>query len=110
MRLKHLNNTTTKHTEVTMSNNKQTFNHNPNQSSVDWVIGEIMKHQMTFYGTSSMPLRIIEQAKAMHKEEVKTCMSVAFLDGLRSGNENYKAPHDSWDDYYNEAFGGNNEN
>ena len=49
---------------------KQTFNHNPNQSSVDWVIAEIIKHQMTFYGTSSMPLRVIEQAKAMHKEEM----------------------------------------
>jgi ferredoxin-thioredoxin reductase catalytic subunit len=49
---------------------KQTFNHNPNQSSVDWVIGEIMKHQMTFYGTSSIPLRIIEQGKAMHKDEI----------------------------------------
>ncbi len=44
-----------------MSNNKQ--------SSIEWVIGEIIKHQMTFYGTSSMPLRIIEQAKAKHKEE-----------------------------------------
>ena len=43
---------------------------NTKQSSVDWIIGEIIKHQMTFYGTSSIPLHIIEQGKVMHKEEM----------------------------------------
>lgn len=53
-----------------MKDDKQPLNHNPNQSSVDWVIGEIMKHQMTFYGTSSMPLDVIIKGKEMHKEEI----------------------------------------
>ena len=85
-----------------MSNNKQTLNHNPNQSSVDWVIGEIMKHQMTFYGTSSIPLRIIEQGKAMHKSEI------IWAHGIKmKGVNNHKCV--SGEQYYNETFGGNNE-
>lgn len=79
-----------------MSNNKQTFNHNPNQSSVDWIIGEILKHEMTFFGTSSIPLYIIEQAKAMHKEECKE----SYYESLLSNFQNF-------DDYYNKTFGGN---
>jgi hypothetical protein len=51
-----------------MSNNKQ--------SSVEWVIGEIIKHQMTFYGTSSMPLRIIKKAREMHKEEIMNAYKI----------------------------------
>ena len=82
-----------------MSN--EVFNHNPNQSSVDWVIGEIMKHQMTFYGTSSMPLHIIEKGKAMHKEEIRE----ALIDGaINERVIEYRIPH-----YYNETFGGSNE-
>ena len=88
-----------------MSNNKQTFNHNPNQSSVDWVIGEIMKHQMTFYGTSSMPLRIIEQAKAMHKEE----MEHFFKRGMFLVEGHLWKPTDKFEENYNETFGGNND-
>lgn len=65
-----------------MSNNKQTFNHNPNQSSVDWVIGEILKHEMAFFGTASIPLYIIEQAKAKHKEE---CIKY-YVDGVDYGD------------------------
>jgi hypothetical protein len=53
---------------------------NTKQSSVDWIIGEIIKHQMTFYGTSSMPLRIIEQAKVMHKEECEQSYMVNRFD------------------------------
>ncbi len=52
-------------------------------------------------------MKSFKQAKAMHKEEIETSMSVAFLDGLRIGDENYKSPHEEWDEYYNETFGGN---
>jgi ferredoxin-thioredoxin reductase catalytic subunit len=91
-----------------MSKNKQTFNHNPNQSSVDWVIGEILKHQMTYYGTSSMPLRIIEQAKAMHKDEIMDAFDKGCDIGCDIGsNYNYHDGHNQGYDYYNETYGGN---
>jgi hypothetical protein len=48
-----------------------------------------------------------QQAKEMEKEQMKDCMSAAFLDGLRSGDENYKAPYEDWEQYYNETYGGN---
>lgn len=91
-----------------MSNNKQTFkfNHNSNQSSVDWLIGEIFKHEMTFFGTASIPLRIIEQAKAMHKEEMDKVAGDYWNEGasyMHDGQRKYN----SFDDYYNETFGGN---
>ena len=72
------------------------------QSSVEWLISEIIKHQMTFYGTSSMPVRIIEQAKAMHKQEI------VWAHGIKmKGVNNHKCV--SGEQYYNETFGGNNE-
>ena len=78
-----------------MSNN--ILNHNPNQSSVDWLIGEIMKHQITFYGTSAMPLRIIEQAKEMHKDEIINAVnSCGYIGG---------ATDEETEQYYNETFG-----
>ena len=86
-----------------MSNNKQ--------SSVEWFAQESWKLRIELEaGKISMGeyankyYQLKEQAKAMHKEEVKTCMSVAFLDGLRSGDENYKAPNEDWEDYYIKAF------
>lgn len=81
-----------------MTNNKQS-------SSVEWLICEIIRHQMTFYGTSSMPLWIIEQAKAMHKEEIIKAMSTAFIDGAKIGAINYESPFTDWEHYYNETFG-----
>lgn len=72
-----------------MSNNKQ--------SSVEWLIGEILKHEMTFFGTASIPLYIIEQAKVMHKQEmIDFAMKFMMQD----------RPIIS---FYNETFGGNNE-
>ena len=82
-----------------MSNNKQTFNHNPNQSSVDWVIGEILKHEMAFFGTASIPLYIIEQAKAMHKEEIKEAWDNATIEAT------YGNKFINFEQYYNETFG-----
>lgn len=84
-----------------MSNNKQTFNHNPNQSSVDWVIGEILKHQMTYYGTSSMPLRIIEQAKEMHKKEIED----AYYNGGSYEDLTKKEILEIAEQFYNETYG-----
>lgn len=89
-----------------MSNDKQTFNHNPNQSSVDWVIGEILKHEMTFFGTASIPLYIIEQAKAMHKDEHGKTWDNS-MDNLELRGGNHIRAWVDFDEYYNETYGGN---
>ena len=73
-----------------MSNNKQ--------SSIDWLVEILGKYneEMVFLYQNE-----IEQAKAMHKEEIKD----AQIDGsMNSTLVEYRIPH-----YYNETFGGNNE-
>ena len=78
-----------------MSNNKQPLNHNPNQSSVDWVIVEIMQHQKTFYGVASIPFWLVEQAKAIHRTEIIESYASGSNDRLKNTiNTNY----------YNETF------
>ena len=66
------------------------------QSSVEWLIGEILKHEMTFFGTASIPLYIIEHAKAMHKTE-------HFNTWWHGISENEPI---TFEEYYNETFGG----
>ena len=83
-----------------MSNNKQ--------SSVEWYIIErhnieiqsrLGKISSTQY--DEQLIKIEEQAKAMHKEEIKD----ALIDGsMNSTLIEYRIPQ-----YYNETFGGNNE-
>jgi hypothetical protein len=51
-------NTTTKHSEVTMSNNKQ--------SSVDYLIEQLLPKAL-----SAEQFYHIQQAKAMHKDEIE---------------------------------------
>ena len=73
-----------------MSNNKQ--------SSVDAII-KFMKENGYFIGKDLY--QFFEQAKAMHKEEIKD----ALIDGsMNSTLIEYRIPQ-----YYNETFGGNNE-
>ena len=46
----------------------------------------------------------IAQAKAMHKEELKKCaetFEVCYYDGIHNGT--------TFNEYYNETYGGNNE-
>ena len=66
------------------------------QSSIEWLIIEMMQHQKTFYGTASIPITLIEQAKAMHQEEIKE----AWLDGYSCG----MYQEESSNEYYNEIF------
>ena len=73
-----------------MSNNKQ--------SSVEWLVEILGKYneEMVFLYQNE-----IEQAKAMHKEEIKD----AQIDGsMNSTLVEYRIPQ-----YYNETFGGKNE-
>jgi hypothetical protein len=50
---------------------------------------------------------LLEQHKAMHKEEITKAMSVAFIDGAKIGGITYESPYEDWEQYYNETFGGN---
>lgn len=56
---------------------------------------------MTFYGTSSMPLWVIEQAKAMHKEQLE----FAFKGGMSLVEGRLWKPIDKFEEFYNETFG-----
>jgi hypothetical protein len=70
-----------------MSNNKQ--------SSVEWYFEQIRKEKyeedIDWYG-------LFEQAKAMHKEEIKEALQ-EFLDTT--------LPDEVINEYYNETYGGN---
>ena len=65
------------------------------QSSVEWLILEIKKRR---YVGEFVPYSLFEQAKAMHKEEIRT----AFIKGDLFSSDYY---HSS-EEYYNETFGG----
>ena len=79
-----------------MSNNKQ--------SSVDWLVVEIMQHQKSFYGVALIPFWLVEQAKAMHKQEI-----IAAKDDNYVYGEAWEKLGTLGEQYYNETFGGNNE-
>ena len=72
-----------------MSNNKQ--------SSIEWLI-----EHYTFADLTAESWEMIrQQAKAMHKEEIRE----ALIDGaINERVIEYRIPH-----YYNETFGGSNE-
>ena len=80
-----------------MSNNKQ--------SSVEWLISQLQKskdwHRVLneISQMSSARVDIIEQAKAMHKEEIKEAWDNAAIDATY-GNKFRNFEH-----YYNETFG-----
>ena len=71
-----------------MSNNKQ--------SSVEWLLSfiepSLTPEQKQFFSM------VIEQAKAMHKEEIGRAYHEGLIDGMNCTPK----------DYYNETFGGNN--
>ena len=77
-----------------MSNNKQ--------SSVEW-LGLYIK------GISTLNTdEIIEKAKAMHKEEMEKISEDWWNEGA-SYMYNGQRKYNSFHEYYNETFGGNNE-
>jgi hypothetical protein len=90
------------HDKDIMSNKKK-------QNSIDWLVEELRKYieEPWKYVPKGGKEAIVEQAKAMHKEEIETAMRVAFIDGLRSDDVNYKSPYQVWEQYYNETYGGN---
>ena len=85
-----------------MSNNKQ--------SSVDWLHIELQKRfpkeTYEMYNNNQLSYEeMIQQAKAMHKEEIVKSNEAGFDDGIGFIEEiKYK----NAEDYYNKTFGGNN--
>jgi hypothetical protein len=75
------------------------LNHNPKQTAVNWVIGEIMRHQMTMYGTASMPLYILEKGIQMEKEQMEDAQC-GYIGGWEEGE---------FDIYYKETYEVTNE-
>ena len=75
-----------------MSNNKQ--------SSVEWLVEQIKKDiNLRLRGFDID--KALEQAKAMHKEEIEK----TYIKGYEDKDFSYF----DFEQYYNETFGGNNE-
>jgi hypothetical protein len=75
-----------------MSNNKQ--------SSVEWLVSKI---------DFMLPTYLIEQAKAMHNEEIENSHKHGFSEGVVFGTSPIGYKYITSEDYYNEIYGGNNE-
>ena len=93
-----------------MNNNKQ--------SSVEQLINSLIKlgylHSNGF-GQSLKVTEVINQAKAMHKEEHIETYNQGYRDGEHDASNiplsiGDISEYNNATDYYNETFGGNNEN
>jgi len=74
------------------------LNHNSKQTAVNWVIGEIIRHQMTMYGTASIPLYILQKGIEMEKGQIKEAFKHGELPPLFINFDS--------EQYYNETYGG----
>lgn len=73
------------------------------QTAVEWLV-EYIK------GISSLNHdEIIKQAKQMEKEQIIDSMKIAFTDGIQYGQSirEYNSPWKSWEQYYEDNYGGN---
>ena len=85
-----------------MNNNKQ--------SSIEWLMEKLIEHQIIKVGQTTYGGKVnykheilLEQAKAMHKEEV-----IDFGNDLLAQNDiNYIGMPNLAEQYYNETYGGN---
>ena len=75
-----------------MNNNKQ--------SSIDWLIKQIKHDHNEKCLTGLEWMKIFEQAKAMHKEEIKNAVGV----GSQFDRDYLYGYHDKAEQYYNETF------
>lgn len=84
----------TQHLEVKMSNNKQ--------SSVEFLIEKLFNSGVD----TTRFIKEIQQAKAMHKEEIK----IAYMEGAFEKMRHFDGKEPMIPtEYYNETYGGNNE-
>ena len=71
---------------------------NNNQSSVEWLYNKMYEHR------GNITIEEFEEAKAMHKEEIKKAWDNAAIDAT------YGNKFKNFEDYYNSTFGWDNEN
>jgi hypothetical protein len=73
---------------------------NTQKSSVEWLEQELKK--IPFVNVHEVfVLEVFEQAKAMHKEEIENAYREGWMENIRCKHTPNR--------YYNETFGGNNE-
>ena len=71
------------------------------QSSIDWFVEQLIPVEQY-----DRVMDMIEQAKAMHKEEIVEAYTECWMNDGGNGFHKVKEA----ESYYNETFGGNNEN
>ena len=71
-----------------MSNNKQ--------SSIEWLMNQISDYLQEQYGIDYFDSKLLEQAKAMHKEEIVKAWSNGYDEDDRATSSPLK--------YYNETY------
>ena len=73
------------------------------QTAVEWLLEQIFKHNNLVKGDGWFYVKpdIIEQAKAMEKEQI--------IDAWIATDNEYGIPKMAAEEYYNETYGGKNE-
>ena len=79
---------------------------NKKQSSIDWLVEQLIPNAMRMFDATTC--NAIEQAKAMHKEEIEDAWVVGYDEGIDHANGE-PSHYESSQQYYNETFGGENE-
>ena len=70
-----------------------------NQSSVEW-LQSALEHTILTHEQTMQTIGLFEQAKAMHKEEIKDAVGV----GSQFDRDYLYGYHDKAEQYYNETF------
>jgi hypothetical protein len=69
------------------------------QTAVEWLVEELKKDSyQIIFGKTFASIELIEQAKAMEREQLKKCYEHAMLALLETGHG------ESFEDYYNTTF------
>ena len=84
-----------------MTNNKQ-------QSSVQWFLDKLIEHRIIIVDKTTYQVKykheiLLEQAKAMHREEQGKTWD-ASMDNFKARGENYVRAYGDFDEYYNETY------
>jgi hypothetical protein len=83
-----------------MSNNKQT--------AVEWLIDQLIKYEFVPKGTHSDNV-LFHKSKEMDKQQKKECWDVAHQAGRFEGKGIAEENWQTFEQYYNETFGGKDE-
>jgi hypothetical protein len=71
------------------------------ETAVEWFVKELFKK----IDYIQVDPKLIEQAKAMEKEQIIKSMGIAFNDALKI-QEGKESIYNDWEQYYQETYGG----